>query len=162
MPDPTVIHGTFVIERDYAAAPDRLFAALADPDRKQLWYAHGESHIVDDYRMDFRVGGFEEWHSTFGPASPFPGARLTSRGVILDIVPDARVVIASDMSLEERRFSVSLITFEIVPRGDGCRLFFTHQGAFFEGADGPEMREEGWRKLLDRLAAEVEAAVAAG
>ena len=162
MPEPTVIHSTFVIERDLAVAPDRMFAALADPDRKQQWYAHGESHVVDDYRMDFRVGGIEEWHSTFGPASPFPGARLASRGFILDIVPDARVVIASDMSLEERRFSVSLITFEIVPRGGGCRLFFTHQGAFFEGADGPEMREEGWRKLLDRLAAEVEAAVAAG
>jgi hypothetical protein len=33
----------------------------------------------------------------------------------------------------------------------GTELILTHQGAFFEGADGPEMREEGWRKLLERL-----------
>ena len=32
---------------------------------------------------------------------------------------------------------------------------FTHQGAFFEGADGPEMREAGWRKLLDQLATDM-------
>jgi hypothetical protein len=38
-------------------------------------------------------------------------------------------------------------------------LHFTHQGAFFEGADGPEMREDG-RRSLDRLAG-MEAAVAA-
>ena len=27
--------------------------------------------------------------------------------------------------------------------------------AFFEGADGPEMREGGWRKLLEKLDAEL-------
>ena len=32
---------------------------------------------------------------------------------------------------------------------------FTEQAAFFEGADGPQMREDGWRKLLDQLAAEL-------
>jgi hypothetical protein len=31
----------------------------------------------------------------------------------------------------------------------------THQGAFFEGADGPEMREHGWRTLFDKLAVEL-------
>jgi hypothetical protein len=28
---------------------------------------------------------------------------------------------------------------------------FTHQAAFFEGADGPQMREHGWRYLLDAV-----------
>ena len=27
----------------------------------------------------------------------------------------------------------------------------THQGAFFENSDGPQMREHGWRALLDKL-----------
>ena len=60
------------------------------------------------------------------------------------------------MSLERRRFSVSLITFEIAAEGEGSRLFFSHQGAFFDGSDGPERREEGWHKLLARLKLEVE------
>ena len=29
------------------------------------------------------------------------------------------------------------------------------QAAFFEGADGAEMRKEGWRLLLERLATEL-------
>jgi hypothetical protein len=31
---------------------------------------------------------------------------------------------------------------------------FTHQAAFFEGADGPQMREAGWHQLLARLGGE--------
>jgi hypothetical protein len=31
----------------------------------------------------------------------------------------------------------------------------THQGAYFEGADGPKMREEGWKTLLDKLPKEL-------
>jgi hypothetical protein len=29
------------------------------------------------------------------------------------------------------------------------------EGAFFEGADGPQIRESGWRILLERLATEL-------
>jgi uncharacterized protein YndB with AHSA1/START domain len=156
MDQPSVVHATFVIEQGYRVGPDRRFAAFAEPDRKRAWYAQGETHTVRDYRMDFRVGGVEEWDATFDASSPFPGAVLASRGVILDIVPDARIVIASDMRISEHRFSVSLITVEILAAGEGSRLVFTHQGAFFEGADGPEMREEGWRQLLGRLQAMLE------
>jgi len=38
-----------------------------------------------------------------------------------------------------------------VPSPKGTDLIFTEQAAFFEGADGPQIREEGWRKLLDNL-----------
>ena len=38
----------------------------------------------------------------------------------------------------------------------GTKLVFTHQAAFFEGADGPQMREMGWRYLLEALAPALE------
>ena len=44
---------------------------------------------------------------------------------------------------------------EIVPSGDGTRLTLTEQGAFFEGADGPDVREKGWRALLEALGKEL-------
>ena len=56
------------------------------------------------------------------------------------------------MAMGEKAFSAALATFEFLPSETGTALIFTHQAAFFEGADGPEMREAGWRKLLDRLA----------
>ena len=55
------------------------------------------------------------------------------------------------MSLGGRRISSSLVTIELLPTDKGTDLICTHQGAFFEGSDGPEMREGGWRKLLERL-----------
>lgn len=79
---------------------------------------------------------------------------LSNDGIYQDIVPNRRIVIASTMTLGERRISGSLATFEILPWDSGTILVFTHQGAFFEGADGPERREERWNKLLDKLANE--------
>ena len=70
-------------------------------------------------------------------------------------MPSRRVVFASTMSLGEKCFSASLATVELLPSKTGTDLILTHQGAFFEGADGPEMREEGWRKLMDKLSGEL-------
>jgi uncharacterized protein YndB with AHSA1/START domain len=77
---------------------------------------------------------------------------LINEGSYQDIVPNRRIVTASTMTLGERRISASLVTVELLPSEDGTELILTHQAAFFEGADGPQMREAGWRQLLDRLA----------
>jgi uncharacterized protein YndB with AHSA1/START domain len=109
-----------------------------------------------EFEMDFRPGGRDRALYRFGPESPFPGMPVLNETVYQDIVPDRRIVLAYSMTLGDRRISASLATFELAPAADGgTDLVFTEQGAFFEGADGPTMREDGWRKLLDRLAAEL-------
>jgi hypothetical protein len=42
---------------------------------------------------------------------------------------------------------------ELEAAGAGTRLVYTEQGAFFEGANGPSSRKQGWSELLERLAA---------
>jgi uncharacterized protein YndB with AHSA1/START domain len=59
------------------------------------------------------------------------------------------------MALEENIFSISLGTVELLPSEKGTDLILTFQSAFLEGADGPEMREAGWRGLLEKLAVEL-------
>ena len=145
------IHDTFVLERTYPFPPQRVFAALADPELKRRWFADGEQHEVELYEMDFRVGGRERLRYRMKPGTPISGAILSSDGFFLDIVPDRRVVSAASMQLGERRISASQVTLECVPDGSGTRLTCTHQGAFFEGADGPRMRAMGWRGLLERI-----------
>ena len=66
-------------------------------------------------------------------------------------MPGRRIVNASTMTIGGKCISASLTSFEFVPVGEGTNLVFTFQGAFFEGADGPQFREMGWRKLLGRL-----------
>jgi hypothetical protein len=43
----------------------------------------------------------------------------------------------------------------VAPDGEGTRLAFTEQAAFFDEADGPAVRERGWSALLESLGAEV-------
>jgi uncharacterized protein YndB with AHSA1/START domain len=150
----SVTHNTFVIERSYGAPAERVFAALSDPAKKRRWFVDGGGSEVQAFEMDFRTGGRELARSLV-KAGPVAGSVLTAEGRYLDIVPDRRVVVGSTMSLGDRRISASLVTFELVRTEAGTDLVLTHQGAFFEGSDGPEMREAGWRALLDRLVVEV-------
>jgi uncharacterized protein YndB with AHSA1/START domain len=151
----TVTHSTFVIERSFPLAPGRVFAAFADPVKKRRWYTGGRSMETEEFEMNFRPGGHDRALYRLGPDSPFPGMPVLNQTVYQDIVPDCRIVLAYSMTLGDRRISASLATFEFLPSDTGTDLVFTEQGAFFAGADGPQMREDGWRKLLDRLAAEL-------
>ena len=147
-----VVHDTFVIVRTYPKAPAAVYAAFADPVRKRRWYA---SKAAEHYENDFQVGGAEVSGSRMNDDTPFPGASLVSRSSYLDIVAEVRIVMAQTMAMDGRRFSASLITFEFRAGGEGTELVFTHQAGFFEGSDGPEMRQHGWSVLLDNLAAEL-------
>ena len=164
MSESTVVHSTFVIERNYSATPQQVFAAFADPVKKRRWFAEGEGFEVDMFEMDFRIGGAERARFRFKPgASLEQGTACANDSYYLDIVANLRIVIAYTMTIGDKRISASLSTFEIFPAGGasepvtniGARLVFTEQAAFFEGADGPQRRQSGWRQLFDRLQAEL-------
>ncbi len=146
-----------MIERHFAKPLEKVFAALADPAKKQRWYGVGP-HERLLYEMDFRLGGVERARWRMDEKTPFPGVEMANDGVHLDIVPDKRVVIASTMAIAGRPMSASLCTFELAATQKGTSLIFTHQGAFFENSDGPDMRKAGWNDLLDKLGREVAAA----
>lgn len=152
MEDTSVIHDTFVIQRIYPVSPERVFAAFADPKAKRRWFAESPNHDVEAFEMDFRIGGLEHASYRFKPGGPFEGVMLVNDGSYLDITPGRRIVEASTMTMGGQRISASLVTITLTPAADGTALTCTHQGAFFEGADGPRMRENGWRQLLDQLA----------
>ena len=150
-----VIHDTFTIKRSYPTSPERLFNAMAQTDKKRSWFAESDAHVVEAFEQEFQEGGKEYLRYRFNPGTPFPGVTVISDGRFHDIVENRRIVTASSMTLGERRISVSLVTLELSTAPQGTDLNCTFQGAFFEGADGPQIRVMGWRHLLEKLAREL-------
>jgi uncharacterized protein YndB with AHSA1/START domain len=142
----SVTHASFTIKRSFRQAPDRVFAAFATESNKQAWFHGPDEWGRDKHEMDFRVGGRET--SVGGP----PGGPVSSfRGIYQDIVPDERIVFSYDMDLDGERISVSLTTIELKRDGAGTHLTYTEQGAYLDGWDHPDGREQGTRDLLDNL-----------
>jgi len=146
-----VIHRTLTIERTYPSPPARVFAAFADPETKRLWFAEGAGWEVDEFTLDFRVGGFERTRVGSAGGAVDPPAPIRNDTVYLDIVPDERIVFAYSLTIDEVRVSASIATVELTAAGGGTRLLLTEQAAFLDGTDGAASRRSGWGMLLDKL-----------
>lgn len=149
----TTTHGSFIIERRYNASPQRVFAAWGDAAAKRAWLVEGEGWDIQSFAIDFREGGKETstYHFLKGPEVFGKETMFSNEGMFNEIVPNERIVFTYSMARDGVRFSVSLASVELTPAGNGTRLIFTEHAAFFEGADGVKMREQGWQQLLTKL-----------
>jgi uncharacterized protein YndB with AHSA1/START domain len=154
MPDSTVVHSTFVIDRAYPQTPGRVFAAFAQPARKRRWYAEGE-HEIQEFEMEFRVDGAERFRYRFKEGHPIAGSEIANESTYQDITPENRIVTTTRMSLNGKPILVAVLTLEFVPSTTGTNLVFTNQGTYIEWPDGPAMIEHGWRALFTRLEKEL-------
>jgi uncharacterized protein YndB with AHSA1/START domain len=157
MQEPSVVHSTFVLERSYPKPPKTVFSAFAEECKKRRWYAEGEANEVQQFAMDFRVGGTERLIYKLKPGTPVAGMIITNESRYLDIVSGALIVTATTMDLGEKRILVSLVTAEFLETDNGTDLILTHQGVYLSGPNGltPPMIETGWNGLLDSLQAEL-------
>jgi uncharacterized protein YndB with AHSA1/START domain len=141
----STVHSTFVVERTYAASPERVFAAWSDQAAKAQWVGPAEKH-AESYSLDFREGGREHL------SVPAPdGAVYSFDSVYADIVRGRRIVHTYDMHRDDARISVSVTTIEFEAVGNGTRLTLTEQGVFLDGLDTPAEREHGTNAMIDAL-----------
>ncbi|TVX99768.1 SRPBCC family protein [Cohnella terricola] len=134
-----VKHATFVVERTYAASPERVYQAWADPETKAKWYSKPDI-------FEFRVGGRE--YSSGGPPG---GPVFTFDASYQELVPEQRIVYTYTLDADGTRMSVSITTIELIPSEGSTKLIFTEQGAFLDGHDTPEIREHGTKEMLNAL-----------
>ena len=138
-------HGTIRLERRYKAAPDRVFAAWAEPKARAKWDVPGR-WLIAEQTFDFREGGRER--QRFGPPDD---PRLVADTLYLDIVAGRRIVFSYSMTSRGTPISVSLTTVGLSPDGERTRLLLTEQVAFLDGNDNAANREEGLASMLDKI-----------
>ncbi len=140
-------HGSFSIARDFPQPAAAVYRAFADPEAKARWFTGGDEWTPIRRETDVRVGGREiaegRWRS---------GLVTTFEAIYLDVVPDARLVYAYTMHLDEKKISVSLATVEIHAAPGGSRLRITEHGVFLDGYEDNGARERGTRDLIERIA----------
>ncbi len=148
MTDRSVVYGSFSIERAYPVPPQRVFDAWASQPIKDRWFGEGDDFLAptERYALDFRVGGSEILEGRF------PDGRAFGYGAFYhDIVEDQRIVASYDVRVDGRRTSVSLMTVEFAAAAGGTRLVLTEQGAFLDGLDSNDQRQEGALDSLNKL-----------
>lgn len=138
-------HTDFTIEREFAAAPEAVFRAWADPQAKRRWSDCHAEHTTE-YRLDFRPLGHET-HQVVYP----DGSVQQIEKVFFDIVDARRIVFTYDIRLDARRLSVSLVTVEFFASRRGTRMVYTEQLAYLDGHEDRAQRLRGTEESLDRL-----------
>jgi len=151
MPEHSVQHGSFTVERKFDAAPALVYSAFATEMGKQAWFSGpNEQWSLQDRAFDFRVGGREtlsgKWKS--GMITRFDAQYH-------DIVPNERIIYSYTMHVNDKKISVSLATIEFKKGGSGTQLVLTEQGAFLDGYDDAGSRERGTVGLIDKLEAAI-------
>ena len=144
-------HTSFAIERDFAASPQAVFRAWADPQAKRRWSDCHPEH-TEHYSLDFRALG-RETHRVVVPG----GVVQLVEKVFFDIVQDERIVFAYDIGVDGRRLSVSLVTVALRATPQGTHMDYVEQLTYLDGHEDRAERVRGTAQGLDRLALAVEA-----
>jgi uncharacterized protein YndB with AHSA1/START domain len=145
----SVEHATFILERVYPTTPERVFAAMANKELKAKWFGGGDDPD-STWDFDFREGGheYQSGHFTMPDGSSH---HSTFDAYYLDIVENARITWSYNMYADGQKLSSSLTVVEFTTVPEGTKLTFTETGAFFDGHEKPELREQGSGWMLDAL-----------
>jgi uncharacterized protein YndB with AHSA1/START domain len=136
---------TIRVERTINASAERVFDAWLDP----VWigrFMFGP-HLRDEQIVSLtnepRVGG------TFHYRVERQGAEIDHTGTYREIERPRRLVFTWGVDAEQG--DQSLVTIEITPDGDACKLSLTH-GIHPDWAEYVDRAEAGWTRILDDLA----------
>jgi uncharacterized protein YndB with AHSA1/START domain len=145
---PQEAHYTLALRRVYAAAPERVFQSLTDPDALKRWFGP-EGFIVVMAEVDLRPGGVYR----LGLQDTQDNVRYLS-GVYRDLQAPARLAFTwaweydppSDPATQEAHM---LVTIEIVDRGQMSDVHLTHER--LPSAAAIAQHQAGWNSSLDNL-----------
>ena len=130
------------LTRRFATAPEKVYAAWADPEKLVQWFGPGSveaGSVKAD--IDLRVGG--RYRISFNANGQYNQVG----GVYREVVPNERLVFSWAWHSTPAR--ESLVTVSLKPDGAGTLLTFRHEQ--FVDATARDNHERGWTELLGKL-----------
>lgn len=120
-----VVH-TDTASRVIAASPERVYAALVDPDALVVWLPPGDMTGRFE-RFDARPGGSYRLVLTYADASAAPGKATADSDIVearfVDLVPGERVVQAVDFVSNDPAYAGTMtMTWEVIGVDIGTRV----------------------------------------
>lgn len=143
------LHDTIVLERTYNASPARVFAAWESVEARLRWSVPYESAGAAYDQTEFRVGGLDIMR-----CGNKDDMRYKAHVRYLEILRDARIVMAESVAEDGKTRAASLITIEFEPVGKATKQTVTMQVSALDGPGMIEGYNEGWGAALDNLARE--------
>jgi uncharacterized protein YndB with AHSA1/START domain len=146
---PRMLRDKIVMERTYNTSPARVFAAWESVEARLRWsIPFPEAGAAYD-QAEFRVGGLDIMRC--GLKSDM---RFLAHVRYLEIISDARIVMAESIAEEGKIRAASLITIELEPAGKETKQTVTMQVSAIDGADMLDGYRVGWTAALDNIAKE--------
>lgn len=135
---------TIVIERTFAAPPERVFRAWTDPATLTKWWGP-EGYTTPEYKMDVRPGG--QYRTTMvGPA----GESHTCSGMYREVVPAKRLVFTWAWEENGKRGHETEVTVTFEPAAGGTKMRFVQ--AVFDSMEQRDNHNQGWESSFNDLA----------
>lgn len=131
----TTVH-ELVIDRKFAAPPEKVFAAWTDPALFTAWFGP-QGLQVSELEMDVQVNG--SWRATMLNAD---GTPHIIGGIYLNIEPPRRLSFTWAWQADGVPSNESLVEIEFEAAPGGTMMHFRHSG--FESANAAFLHNEGW------------------
>ena len=146
-------HSTFTIERTLPGRPAHAWRFWADPALKRAWSGcHPDWTMLEEVH-DFQTGGRD-----VSRMRDTDGAIHSVDMRYLDLLQPRRILYAYTMHLDAAPLSASLVTIDLMPKGEATSMIYTEQLTMLNG--DTVQRREGTGHGFDRLVLEMERALA--
>ena len=125
---------------DVDTAPDRVWAALTDPDQIAEWM------MGSRVESDWEVGSPITW------SGEMDGKPYQDKGEVLEVEPGTRLSVTHYSPLmghDDVPENYHTVTYDLAPSGDGTTVRLTQDGC--ESEEQAEQFSQNWQGMLDGL-----------